>query len=188
MRVLGIDPGSAVTGFGVVDRAGSIVRHRAHGTVRPERGAPLAARLGMLLEGLSEVIEAHAPEVVVIERVFVSASPRSALVLGQARGVAMASAASRGIPVVEYAASQIKQAVVGTGAATKPQVQAMVKTLLELPKAPAQDAADALAAAICHAHAGRLSRLLAEGEAPTVRGGRGRGRRGGCGYVVRRAR
>ena len=185
MRVLGIDPGSTVTGFGVVERAGAGVTHLAHGTLRPRKGAPLATRLGTLLEGLSEVIEAHAPEVVVIERVFVSASPRSALVLGQARGVAMASAASRGVPVVEYAPSQIKQAVVGTGAATKHQVQAMVKTLLALPKAPAQDAADALAAAICHAHAGRLSALL-EGEAPGRRGGRGR--QGGRGYVVRRVR
>ena len=188
---MGIDPGSAVTGFGVVDRSGSVVRHRAHGTLRPERSAPLAVRLATLLEGLSEVIDAHAPELVVIERVFVSASPRSALILGQARGVAMASAASRGLPVFEYAASQIKQAVVGTGAATKPQVQAMVKTLLALPKAPAQDAADALAAAICHAHRGRLGRLLADGEtrgARTRRSVRGRASRGGRGYVVRRVR
>jgi crossover junction endodeoxyribonuclease RuvC len=187
MRVLGIDPGSSATGFGVVERAAGGVAHRAHGTLRPRRGAPLAARLAALLDGLGEVIDAHAPEVVVVERVFVSASPRSALVLGQARGVALASAAARGLPVVEYAPSQIKQAVVGTGAATKPQVQAMVKTLLALSEVPAQDAADALAAAICHAHAGRLGALL-EGEAP---GGRGRSRqgrrRGGRGYVVRRA-
>jgi len=188
---LGIDPGSAVTGFGVVDRSGSGVRHRAHGTLRPKRGAPLAVRLALLLEGLSEVIDAHSPEVVVIERVFVSASPRSALVLGHARGVALASAASRGLPVVEYAASQIKQAVVGTGAATKSQVQAMVKTLLALPRTPAQDAADALAAAICHAHAGRLGLLLAAGEAQRPgrrRGARGRASRAGRGYVVRRVR
>jgi crossover junction endodeoxyribonuclease RuvC len=186
MRVLGIDPGSAVTGFGVVERVGGGVEHRGHGTIRPARGS-LAARLATILDGLAEVIDAHGPEVVVIERVFVSASPRSALVLGQARGVAMASAAARGLPVVEYAPSQIKQAVVGTGAATKPQVQAMVRTLLSLAKLPPQDAADALAAAICHAHGGRLGALL-EGEAPGARRGRGRGRRGGRGYVVRRAR
>jgi len=187
MRVLGIDPGSTATGFGVVERAGPSVTHRAHGTLRPPRGAPLAVRLATILDGLAAVIESHAPEVVVIERVFVAASPRSALVLGQARGVAMASAAARGLPVVEYAPSQIKQAVVGTGAASKRQVQAMVRRLLALPAAPPQDAADALAAAICHAHAGRLAALL-EGEAPGARRGRGRGRRGGRGYVVRRAR
>jgi len=185
MRVLGIDPGSAATGFGVVERAGSALAHRAHGTLRPRRGVPLAARLATILDGLSEVIEAHAPDVVVIERVFVAASARSALVLGQARGVAMASAAARGLPVVEYAPAQIKQAVVGTGDASKRQVQAMVRSLLALPALPPLDAADALAAAICHAHAGRLATLLGA-EAAGARRGRGRGRRGGRGYVVRR--
>jgi crossover junction endodeoxyribonuclease RuvC len=186
MRVLGIDPGSAATGWGVVERRGSAVAHRAHGTLRPPRGAPLPARLAAILDGLDGVIAEHAPDVVVVERVFVAASPRSALVLGQARGVALASAAARRVPIVEYAPAQIKQAVVGTGAAAKSQVQAMVKTLLALPRAPAQDAADALAAAICHAHAGRLGALL-EGAAPAARRGRGRAR-GGRGYVVRRAR
>ena len=187
MRVLGIDPGSGVTGFGVVERVGSEVRHRVHGTLRPGRGVPLPERLARLLRGLSEVIEVHAPEVVVVEKVFVAASPRSALVLGQARGVALAAAAARSLPVHEYAPSQIKQAVVGSGAASKLQVQAMVKTLLALPRLPASDAADALAAAICHAHAGRLGALL-DGE---LRSGRSRGRArrgGGRGYVVRRAR
>jgi len=187
MRVMGIDPGSTATGYGVVERAGPGVAHLAHGTLRPPRGAPLALRLSAILDGLAEVIEAHAPEVVVVERVFVSASPRSALVLGQARGVALAGAAARGLPVVEYAASQIKQAVVGTGGASKPQVQAMVRTLLGLPRAPARDAADALAAAICHAHAGRLGALVAEGAGPARRG-RGHSRRGGHGFVMRRVR
>ncbi len=182
---MGIDPGSNVTGFGVVAREGSSVKSLAFGTLRPRRGDPLAVRLGVLLEGLGEAMEAHRPEVVVVEKVFVAASARSALVLGQARGVALAAAAARQIPVVEYTASQIKQAVVGTGAAAKPQVQAMVKSLLALPKAPATDAADALAAAICHAHAGRLGALVAGDRVA----GRGRSRRGsGRGFVVRRVR
>ena len=106
---MGIDPGSSVTGFGVVDRDGAAVRHVAHGTLRPPRGADLALRLGRLLAGLGELLEVHRPDVVVVERVFVAASPRSALVLGQARGVALATAASHALPVKEYAASQIKQ-------------------------------------------------------------------------------
>jgi len=188
MRVLGIDPGSAATGWGVVERAGSAVRHRGDGTLRARRGAPLAECLAAILDGLSEVIREHGPEVVVVERVFVSASPRSALVLGQARGVALATAAASRVPVVEYAPAQIKQAVVGTGGATKAQVQAMVATLLGLPRPPAQDAADALAAAICHAPAGRLGQLVAAGQPGAARRGRGRSRGRGRGYVVRRAR
>lgn len=187
MRVMGIDPGSTATGFGVVERAGSTVRHLAHGTLRPARGSALSVRLAALLTGLSEAMEAHGPDVVVVEKVFVAASPRSALVLGQARGVALASAAARGLPVVEYAASQIKQAVVGTGAADKSQVQAMVQTLLGLAQTPPADAADALAAALCHAHGSRLVQLAGEDPAAFARRGRPR-RGGGRGFVVRRVR
>ncbi|NNL66616.1 MAG: crossover junction endodeoxyribonuclease RuvC, partial [Myxococcales bacterium] len=142
---MGIDPGSTATGFGVVERHGPELRHVAHGTLRPGRGVALPERLAALLSGLCEVIEEHAPGVVVVERVFVAKSARSALVLGQARGVALAAAASRALAVREYAPSQIKQAVVGTGSASKPQVQAMVTTLLGLAQEPARDAADALA-------------------------------------------
>jgi len=186
---MGIDPGSAVTGFGVVERDGSVLRHVAHGTLRLPRAVPLAERLGVLLSGLGGALDAHRPDVVVVERVFVARSAGAALVLGQARGVALASAAARALPVHEYSAAQIKQAVVGHGAAAKPQVQAMVKALLGLPRAPASDAADALAAAICHAHiGGRLGALLAAAGGrpahPRARAGHG----GGRGFVLRRAR
>jgi crossover junction endodeoxyribonuclease RuvC len=154
MRILGIDPGSHVTGWGVVERRGGGAAHAAHGTLRPTRSAPLAQRLGVLLAGLRELLDRYAPDAVVVEEVFVSASPRAALVLGQARGVALAAAASAGVPVHEYTARTIKAAVTGSGAASKADVQRMVRALLSLPGAPAQDAADALAAALCHARAG----------------------------------
>jgi crossover junction endodeoxyribonuclease RuvC len=160
MRILGIDPGSIATGYGVVEREGSRVVHVAHGTLRPPRASPLAQRLSALLLGLTEVLEAHRPEVAVVERIFAGANARSALVLGHARGVALAAVAGAGIPVREYASPEIKRAVVGTGAAEKRQVQAMVCRLLRLERAPGSDAADALAAAICHAHAGPLAGLV----------------------------
>jgi crossover junction endodeoxyribonuclease RuvC len=159
MRILGIDPGSTATGFGVVDRAAGDLRHVAHGTLRPPRRAPLAERLAWLQRGLVHVIARHEPDLAVVERVFVAASPRSALVLGAARGVVLATLAGAGLALHEYAAREVKQAVVGTGAAEKRQVQLMVQRLLGLSRVPARDASDALAAAICHAHAGRLATL-----------------------------
>jgi len=189
MRVLGIDPGSAATGWGLVERVGGAVRHVDHGTLRPRRADGLAPRLAALLAGLGGVLERHRPDVVVVERVFVAASARSALVLGQARGVALARVGSAGLPVREYAASEIKQAVTGSGAATKAEVQAMVARLLDLAAPPPRDAADALAAALCHAHAGRLGELAAGLASRGTRAGRGRRRgRGGAGLVVRRVR
>jgi len=154
-RVLGIDPGSTVTGFGVIERLGSKIVHVAHGTLRP-KGSSLAARLAQLHRMISEVVEGHAPDVASVEQVFVSTSPRAALVLGQARGVALAALAALGVGVEEYAPASIKQSVTGSGRAPKRQVQEMVGRLLALERKPAQDAADALAAAICHAHAGKL--------------------------------
>jgi crossover junction endodeoxyribonuclease RuvC len=121
-----------VTGFGVVERCGSSVRHVAHGTLRAVRGAPLAERLAALQAGLVAAIAAHAPEAAVVERVFAGRSARSALVLGHARGVALAAAAAAGLPVFEYTAPEIKLAVAGNGAAEKRQVQAMVERLLAL--------------------------------------------------------
>jgi crossover junction endodeoxyribonuclease RuvC len=155
MRILGIDPGSTVTGYGVVECEASRLVHVAHGTLRPNARDSLPLRLASLQASLQEVIELHQPEVASVEQVFVSASARSALVLGHARGVLLAAAARAGLPVAEYAARQIKQAVTGTGAAPKAQVQTMVRRLLELERRPAQDAADGLAAAICHAHSAR---------------------------------
>jgi crossover junction endodeoxyribonuclease RuvC len=181
MRILGIDPGSSVTGYGVVERLPAGVVHRAHGTLRPARSQPLAVRLAAIQLGLSEIIEAQRPHVAVVEQVFVSASVRSALVLGHARGVALAAVAGAGLPVEELTAREIKLAVVGTGAAAKAQVQTMVQCLLGLERPPAQDAADALAAALCRAHQGVLAGL-------PRRRGRARSRSLGTRTVVRRAR
>jgi crossover junction endodeoxyribonuclease RuvC len=159
MRILGIDPGSVVTGYGVVERAGDRLVHVAHGTIRPTKGAPVHQRLGVVFREIARVIDEHQPDRAVIERVFVAASPRSALVLGQARGAALAALGSAGVPVAELSAREIKKAVVGTGAATKLQVQTMVAELLGLETRPASDAADALAGAICNANANRLAAL-----------------------------
>ena len=159
MRVLGIDPGSNVTGYGVVARDEGLVEPVSHGALRLTRSRALADRLAQLHAGLSEVIRRHAPDVAVVERAFVAANPRAALVLGHARGVVLAAAASAGLPVVEYSATEIKRAVTGSGRAQKRQVQTMVARLLALEGLPQSDAADALAAALCHAYAGPLAGL-----------------------------
>ena len=156
MRILGIDPGSNATGFGVVERSGGRLVHVAHGTVRPPRGAPLPARLAHLHGAIREVVAEYRPDVAVVEQVFVAASPRAALVLGQARGAVLSAVGAAGLAVSEYTASQVKQAVTGNGQAAKSQVQTMVMRLLGLERAPANDAADALAVAIRHAQSGRL--------------------------------
>lgn len=154
MRVLGIDPGLRTTGFGVIERSGGRLRYLASGTVRAGSG-DLAARLKVLLEGLGEVIRRANPTEVAIEKVFVNVNAQSTLALGQARGTAICAAVLAGLPVSEYTALQVKQAVVGNGHASKGQVQHMVKRLLALPGDPSPDAADALACAICHAHGAR---------------------------------
>lgn len=159
MRILGIDPGSVATGFGVVERADGALLHVAHGSLRPPRGVALALRLHHLYRALAQVIEEHRPDGVAVEQVYVATNARAALVLGQARGAVLAAVAAAGLPVSEYTPSQIKQGVTGSGAAGKPQVQAMVRRILALERAPAPDAADALAAAIRHAHEPRLSLL-----------------------------
>ena len=162
MRILGIDPGLQVTGFGVVDKNGQRLAYVASGCVKSGRGE-LAERLKTLLEGLAEVIAAHRPQQVVVEKVFVNVNPQSTLALGQARGAAICAAVLAGLPVAEYTALQVKQSVVGNGQAKKPQVQHMVKRLLALAGDPSPDAADALACAICHAHGARLGRLPMRG-------------------------
>jgi crossover junction endodeoxyribonuclease RuvC len=183
MRILGIDPGSSVTGYGVVEHVGAKLRHLAHGTLRPPKNQELAVRLAAIQSELVEVIEAYAPDLAVVEQVFVASSPRSALILGQARGVALAALAAAGLPVEEVSAREVKQAVVGSGAAGKAQVQAMVKRILQLERKPPQDAADALAAAICSAHRGRLAGLNRGAPRRSSRA-----RRSGTGFVVRRSR
>ncbi len=140
-----------MTGFGVIDSIDNRLVYVASGCVRSGAG-DLAVRLKAILEGLHEVIAAHAPLEVAVEKVFVNANPQSTLALGQARGTAICAAVIAGLPVAEYTALQVKQSVVGNGHAAKDQVQHMVRRLLALPGEPAADAADALACAICHAH------------------------------------
>ena len=163
MRILGIDPGLRVTGFGLLDRLGQQLRYVTSGVVRTP-DAELPERLRAILDNLSKVIAEHAPDQVAVEKVFVNVNPQSTLLLGQARGAAICAAVSRGLPVAEYTALQVKQAVVGNGHADKEQVQEMVRRLLALPGEPSADAADALACAICHAHGGQgLGRLATAG-------------------------
>jgi crossover junction endodeoxyribonuclease RuvC len=150
-RILGIDPGSRITGYGVVDMVSGRARHVASGSLKlPEVEIP--ERLLALFDLLSTVIEAHRPEEVAIEKIFFHKNAASALVLGQARGVALLVAARLILPIHEYSPTTIKQAVVGRGHADKAQVQHMVRLLLSLPENPAPDAADALAVALCHGH------------------------------------
>jgi crossover junction endodeoxyribonuclease RuvC len=158
--ILGIDPGLRVTGFGVITTTGTRLRYVASGCIRMSSGE-LPERLKIILRDLGTVIAAHAPSEVAIEKVFVNVNPHSTLLLGQARGAAISAAVLAELPVSEYTALQIKQAVVGHGKAAKEQVQEMVRRLLALPAAPSADAADALACAICHAHGGQGLRGLA---------------------------
>lgn len=154
VRILGLDPGSRRTGFGVIECRGTQLVVVAHGCLNLTAAAP-TARLRLIFEGLQKLFSAHAPAEVAVERVFVSRNVDSALKLGQARGAALC-AVPAGTPVFEYAPRAIKLAVVGSGAAEKFQVAHMVRTLLSLPARPGVDAADALAVAVCHAHARRL--------------------------------
>ena len=155
MRILGIDPGSRLTGYGVVEAGRGGPQYIACGCIRSEHGE-LPERLGVIYRGVGEVIGEFAPTALAIEQVFVARNPDSALKLGQARGVAIAAAVAARLPVAEYAARSVKQAVTGTGGAPKEQVQQMVRLLLKLPSAPRPDAADALAIAICHVNTAGL--------------------------------
>jgi crossover junction endodeoxyribonuclease RuvC len=150
-RILGLDPGLRITGFGLVDSLGSELRYVASGCIRTGDGE-LPGRLKTLLEGVREVIATWQPDVVAVEKVFVNVNPQSTLLLGQARGAVICGAVSCELPVTEYTALQVKQSVVGYGKAAKEQVQHMVQRLLALDASPSADAADALACAICHAH------------------------------------
>lgn len=150
--VLGIDPGSRITGYGIINVLGARLDYISSGTIRIPDGLPLPERLKIIFNSVNEIIETHMPQEFAIEQVFMAKSAGSALKLGQARGAAIVAAVSHDLPVAEYEARKVKQAVVGTGAADKTQVQHMVKTLLKLPAAPSEDAADALAVAICHAN------------------------------------
>ena len=164
--LLGIDPGSRHTGYGVIEQVGNRSRALAFGTISTS-GAEMAPRLGTIFAGLCDVMSTHQPEEVSIEKVFMARNPYSALKLGQARGAALTAVVQSGVPVFEYSARQVKQAVVGRGGAEKVQVAEMVKHLLGLEKRPQEDAADALAIALCHAHT-RVS-LARMGGATSVR-------------------
>ncbi len=171
IRILGIDPGLRITGFGVIDMRGQKLTYVSSGCVKTNETDSLPARVKTLLDGIGEVIAAHSPMEAVVEKVFVNVNPQSTLLLGQARGAAISALVAAGLPVAEYTALQVKQAVVGHGKAAKEQVQHMVTRLLHLPGTPSPDAADALACAICHAHGSRGLGALAAG-ALRVRGGR----------------
>jgi crossover junction endodeoxyribonuclease RuvC len=165
MILFGLDPGLGTTGWGVIVADGNRLSHLANGHIRTDSALPLASRLLVLHDALADLLLAHRPDGVAVEEVFVNSNPQSTLKLGQARGVVLLAAARVGIPVGEYAARLVKKAVVGTGAAEKKQVHAMVARLLPGAKIAGADAADALAVAITHAHylasARALSRIAA---------------------------
>jgi len=169
-RILGIDPGLRITGFGVLELRGTTLVYITSGCIRAT-GTSLPVRLGVIARDLAHVIAEVQPAEVAIERVFVNVNPNTTLLLGQARGAAIAAAVLAGLPVTEYTAGQVKQAVVGGGRALKSQVQSMVCRLLALAGTPQADAADALATAICHAHASSGTGGLARG-GYRMRGGR----------------
>jgi crossover junction endodeoxyribonuclease RuvC len=155
MRFLGLDPGLRATGWGVVDAEGNLLRHVADGVVRPDEAAPMGVRLSQLHGALARIIADYAPDEAAVEETFVNRNPASALKLGQARGVVLLAPAQAGLAVAEYPANTVKKSVVGAGHAAKRQVGMMVRTLLPGSCAASEDAADALAVAICHAHHAR---------------------------------
>ena len=155
LRILGVDPGLRITGFGIIEKSGNTLSYLASGCIKTDAKAALPVRLGTIHAGLREVVAQYQPDQAVIEIVFVNVNPQSTLLLGQARGAAITGLVSCGLEVAEYTALQVKQAVVGNGHADKTQVQHMVRRLLSLSGDPSADAADALACAIAHAHGGQ---------------------------------
>lgn len=160
MRVLGIDPGSRITGYGIVEKNGNKLIHIDNGAIftAPENALP--EKLKSIFDGLNQVIEEYKPDEVAVENIFFSTNVQSALKLGQARGAAIVAAVNAGLPVSEYSALQVKQAVVGEGKADKTQVQKMLKALLGLPEVAQADASDALAVAVCHINSAGLVRNI----------------------------
>ena len=168
VRILGIDPGSIVTGYGVIDSDGSHSSYVASGPLRVKADT-LPVRLKLIFEGITGVIEQHRPQVVAIENVFMNRNADSALKLGQARGAAISAAVMQDLQVVEYTPRHIKQAVVGKGSADKEQVQHMVKILLNLAQELQADEADALAVALSHAHIGGTLERIDQASRPLAR-------------------
>ena len=165
MRILGIDPGLRVTGFGIIESEGSKLHYIASGTIKTDAVAigELPARLKIIFDGVREVTTRYQPNCAAVEIVFVNVNPQSTLLLGQARGAAITGLVTGGLDVHEYTALQMKKAIVGHGHARKEQVQEMVMRLLQLPGLPSKDAADALGLAICHAHAGASFAAMSKG-------------------------
>lgn len=151
MRILGIDPGSRLTGYGIIEVAGDRISAVHYGVVKTG-GGEFPQRLGIIFNGIVELIREYAPDEVAVENVFVSKNAASALKLGQARGAAICAAVANDLPVSEYSPRSVKQAIVGRGGADKVQVQHMITLLLKLQEKPVEDAADALAVALCHQH------------------------------------
>jgi len=168
--ILGVDPGSRITGYGVIRADGRHIEYIDSGCIRVGE-KPMAERLQTIFQSLATLIGEYRPEEFAIEQVFMARNPDSALKLGQARGAAIVSAANSGLAVHEYSARQVKQVVVGKGGADKSQVQHMVQVLLSLSRKPQADAADALAIAMCHAHMSQSILRVASG-AGKVRSGR----------------
>ncbi len=167
VRILGIDPGSRITGYGVIDFHQNHARHVASGCIHL-RGGDLTARLRAIFDGIAAIVDGEGPVELAVEQVFFHRNAASALKLGQARGAALMAGVTRGLPLFEYSPTQVKQAVTGRGHAAKGQVQHMIKMLLCLRELPASDAADALAVAICHGH---TAQTLAHIHAATSRAG-----------------
>ena len=161
MRIIGLDPGLRVTGWGIIDQTGNRLTPIAHGTVKTTASLPLAQRLVQLEKGLVKVIAEYGPDEAAVEETFVNQNPTSTLKLGMARGVVLLAPASLGLPVGEYPPNRVKKAVVGAGKAAKEQVQMMVRRLLPGVNVTSADEADALAIAICHAHYAEADRRLA---------------------------
>jgi crossover junction endodeoxyribonuclease RuvC len=152
LRILGIDPGSHITGYGVIDKEGNYLRHVAHGEIKSKKDSPLSEMLISVYQQLSSLISQTVPEAVALENIFYGKNVRSLIKQAQVRGVVIFAGANNDLNVFEYSPLEIKKAVVGYGRAEKRQVQVMVKAILKLPELPPVDAADALATAICHAN------------------------------------
>jgi crossover junction endodeoxyribonuclease RuvC len=152
LRILGIDPGSHITGYGIIEKKGNYLRHVVHGEIRAKKDSLLSAMLISIYKQLSDVITQNAPGAIALENIFYGKNVRSLIKQAQVRGVVIYAGADKGLNVFEYSPLEIKKAVVGYGRAEKRQVQVMVKAILKLPELPPADAADALATAICHAN------------------------------------
>ncbi len=159
MKIIGIDPGLRVTGFGIIEQVGEHLNYVASGVIKTANAA-LPERLHTICNNVAALINEHMPTHAAIEKVFVNVNPQTTLLLGQARGAAICGLMSGEVPVFEYTALQLKQAVVGYGRASKAQIQEMISRLLRLNSLPGTDAADALGVAICHAHSGNTLQTL----------------------------